>query len=426
MLIPSMIQLLEVLMSKDTQQGEYSIVYINKAKKTPPRKLVFGTKEKILEYVREEMKIEEGLNYYVTINPSEEGSWRNDSICAVKTFVIDLDRHDVPMADEKIDNVKRNICSLWQGENVTILAPNFIVKTGRGLQLWWIFSPNPNQDLYVKMLTDVKQVYIKKIGEVLHEIGDPLELDGGASNKLQGFFRLPGTYNTASNTLVTCDCIYNGHYDLEQEYNNCLAADLIVESPKHKKNANTDSNPIEATPECEKKVSNGSLHAFAESRMDSIRRIRAHLDRPAGNELRDIFCHIFYCGAHAVYSHKEAMKLVKEFNAGFKNPLTDKELESYLSTSNYRRYKYSDSTICEKVGITKEEFDLINGEREKKKRGNGHEKRDARAKEAREENEEEMWIAYIKYGTYVGAAKATGFDRRTIRRVVLARKNHNS
>lgn len=408
MLMPSAINFLGSLMSGGLHREIYTVAYINKAKEDePPQEFFAGTIDEITRLTQK--KFYKSLDYYISINPSKNHKRDAASTCAVKAIMIDVDCHDTLYSADTIRDTVWTISSLWQDDNTIIPAPNFIVQTGRGLQLWWLFRPNLNCPYYVNKLNAVRQVLICQISQILRATNSPYHVDPIASNKLQGLARLPGSYNSITKTLVTCEYVFDGRYDLHREYDNFVAANLIVPSKK-----------VGPDKKGKRKIVKSNLAAFSYFRVDLLYRARELMDRPAGDELRDIFCHLVYCGARAAHSHEGAMRIVEEFNQGFHVPLTGKELNSYLSTSKVKAYKYRDETLRIRLGLMEEEFYSLKDAQKAAKRKNSHEKRDILTKERKEARNVVILEAYEKCGTYSGAAKATGYDRRTVRACVEA------
>ena len=235
MLMPSAINFLESLMSGGLHREIYTITCINKAKKdNSPKKVFAGTLDEIMQFVREKMHISRSMDYYITINPSKNQKWNVASTCTVKAIMIDLDRHNTLNSAQTIRDTIWAISSLWQDDNTVIPAPNYIVQTGRGLQLWWLFMANLNRPCYVYKLNAVRNVLINQINQILYATGSPYHIDLIASNRLQGLARLPGSYNSITKTLVTCECLYTGCYNLHREYDNFVAANQILPNKKHK------------------------------------------------------------------------------------------------------------------------------------------------------------------------------------------------
>lgn len=397
-------------MSGGLHQEIYIITCINKAKEDdPPKKVFAGTLDEVMQFAKEEMRILENRDYYITINPSRNKRWNAASACAVKAIMIDLDCHsNLYSADMTRDTIWA-VSSLWQDDNTVIPTPNYIVRTGRGLQLWWFFRANLNRPCYVYKLNAIRQVLINQINQILHATESPYHVDPIASNRLQGLARLPGSYNTITKTLVTCECLYSGCYDLHREYDNFVTVNLIV--PRKK---------VGPGKKGKRKIVKSNVVAFANSRVDLLYRARELINRPAGDELRDIFCHLVYCGARAAYSHEGAMRIVEEFNQGFHVPLTVKELNSYLRTSKVKAYKYRDETLRIRLGLTEEEFYSLKNAQKAAKKKNSHAKRDSLTRERKEKRNIIILKAYAECGSYSGAAKATGYDRRTVRACVEA------
>jgi DNA-binding CsgD family transcriptional regulator len=94
-------------------------------------------------------------------------------------------------------------------------------------------------------------------------------------------------------------------------------------------------------------------------RLDAIEKLRSIRNAPLGEERRNDFCFVYYVTANGIYDDAEAYRHTQDFNAGFKNPLSDKELKSSLCSARRKDYKYSVKGIMEKLDITPEEASEI-------------------------------------------------------------------
>lgn len=95
-----------------------------------------------------------------------------------------------------------------------IPLPNTIVYSGRGLQFWWSFLPilKDYEDCY-DFLLDVFINIFKKFLQDNPQYSQ-FEVDEGASRNKAGLFRMPGTYNTHSDTKTSVYIIHDEVSDM--------------------------------------------------------------------------------------------------------------------------------------------------------------------------------------------------------------------
>lgn len=118
-------------------------------------------------------------------------------ILAYQTIVIDIDNHTLPAEWVQVLCDKYAallICGCDDnGEALSAVLPNYIVKTGRGLQLWFLIDP-----VYFPAVSMVKQTAAALCDEyqkITDRYCPDLEVDREASLNISGFKRLPGSYN---------------------------------------------------------------------------------------------------------------------------------------------------------------------------------------------------------------------------------------
>jgi hypothetical protein len=97
--------------------------------------------------------------------------------------------------------------------------PNSIVRTGRGVQLWWAILPcygGADYGISLYHHNKIKSTFISHIARLIEEYGEELEgldVDRGASSNPVGYFRLPGSYNTKAKCYTSLAVIHDKRYD---------------------------------------------------------------------------------------------------------------------------------------------------------------------------------------------------------------------
>ena len=123
---------------------------------------------------------------------------------------------------------------------------------------------------------------------------------------------------------------------------------------------------------------------------------------------RDMF---LFC-VHCIWSHladsEDIMSHVRAFNQLFSDPLTDAEVEGYMSTANEKRYQATNATIIDRLEITEAEQDRICFYTNKR----AQERAVARQKKA--ERDAKILQMYTDGASVVDIASAVGCSRPTV------------
>lgn len=116
-----------------------------------------------------------------------------EGLINIQNLVIDIDSHQSTKTIEELnEHIKRFESRLI---DKLIVKPNYINRTGRGLQLWFCIEP-----CYIalnKICMSVIDMLCNHIEDIMKELKETeLSIDKASSLKLNGLFRLPYTYNT--------------------------------------------------------------------------------------------------------------------------------------------------------------------------------------------------------------------------------------
>lgn len=289
------------------------------------------------------------VDYYISVN-SVSGVTRHCSdLFSLHNFVIDIDCHD------SILLLRRDFlldCLLACFENClfhfSVPLPSSIVKTGRGLQLWWAITGISAN--FKSFYDEVLDYYISCFSQVL--VDGPLEdfsmfqVDVGASKNVVGYFRLPCTKNTKTNTFVTYTASA-GTYEL---------MDLFQEMKDFQGESQFDLQLVELpfTNFCS--VSSRDYVDLAHQRVDMYYKLRDMRNSTVGVEERNNYCFMVYNAFAPCYGHDVAFGKMQQFNAGFQEPLSNRELKVVVSSAKDKGgYQYTTRKIVEFLHISPEE-----------------------------------------------------------------------
>lgn len=316
-----------------------------------------------------------GTNAYICPQVFSHGSRAVENLYALQNMVIDVDihseRYGKSLRDQKISTLAHIL--LHDADDYGLPEPNWVVFTGRGLQIWWRHeSMAANKCLHT--WTSILRCFIEIIKQLIseHLEGDPEDTLGGLSVDEQaslnpiGFFRIPGTYNPAAKTYAS---IIDG-VDPERIYS---YKELVLFRNRYQKDR---PNTLEKQGMKRRYQVSGckwDASAWAESTAFKIETLRDLRNEDIGNETRNNFCLALYSlYRSAGMEETAAMERLNAFNEGFKQPMRDKELKSTLFSARKKIYRYSTSALVDLLGITKKEISDIglkyNVERPKSKR----------------------------------------------------------
>jgi len=338
----------------------------------------------------ERFNIYKSMDYYISANSFNSATERNlEHLFTFHNIVIDIDCHN---RKHRYD-MNRNIECLKYFLNEAfdepeIPTPNTIVKTGRGLQIWWAINPvsYKAKSVYDK----VRKYIISRLDEVLSN-EDTLKMfniDKSASNNYVGLFRMPGSINNRVNTPVTYDIINTEKLDIFD-----FASDLEKDYPK-----------------IQKRITNKNLYAYREKKIYEL----VDLRNGNMNGCRDKACLILHSAyMSAGKTQKEANEAILKLNESFTKPMNQKELLSYMSSSSKKNYKFTNEKIIEFLDISEEEQNKLNFHTAKDNEKIRKEKR-----ENKKTRNQKIIIFHLLKQTQNKISKTVGCSQPTICRVI--------
>ena len=248
---------------------------------------------------------------------------------------------------------------LWRAErdmwsDGELPRPNSIVRTGRGVQLWWAIKPCHATCLFY--YNQIKNGLMDHIDHMLSEYSEleSLRVDRTASNNAVGYFRMPCTYNTEAKRFGTLQVLHKERYDTHE------LAGYITPLPEETRSERV-SEALEPVPmkKCDLIVLHNNYSTGA-NRVMQLVKLRNLRNNEVGAETRNNLCFSVYNALRMSYDHEEAMERLRAYNSGFKQPMSDAELEhTVCSAARKGGYKYTNARLIEFLEITEEEQDAI-------------------------------------------------------------------
>jgi len=372
-------------------------------------------------------------NYYVTHSTFSTDKRRNCNAFSLDNIVIDIDAHDdsnehsfYSSIDAAIDEF---LCAMQAEliDNDLIAEPNSIVRTGRGVQLWWKIEQTYAKCDALKVYQYVVENYCGWFNFILKNYPNIswLSVDTASSKKHMGLFRIPGTVNFGTGRVATCELIHTRVYELFE-----LADNITEHSPdtkiKHqrKKAENPKarrSRSFNMTPD----ESMRYLYGHGLRRLRWLNKL-AELRRSSSMPLRNNTLLVCYsnCVTLCAMSDANAMAYVRELNRKFTEPLTDKEIENCLCTAHKKKgYKFSDTTIIKYLNISPDEQKAIGILDKSAHDKNRHAARAKRNADKKADRDAVICHTYKETKSVSKAADIAGCCAATVRKVLKAAGN---
>lgn len=360
----------------------------------------------------------EKTDYYITANTVIGAKRRKDDLFGLQNIVIDIDCHDGSQPQHVSALVQAFIwrCKRDLWDEGVIPTPNSIVRTGRGVQLWWALVPcygGKGYDTSLQCHQKIKSNFVGHIEELLDEHEEELgklSVDSGASSNLVGWFRLPCTYNTKARRYGSLEILHTQRYDQRE---------LIRLDPPSR--ATTEARDAQYVPllESDRFILKG-YQTMGVRRVIQLIKLRNLRNNAAGSESRNNFNFSVYNALRMSLDHDEAMARVRAFNAGFRNPMTDEELENCICTAKKKNgYSYSNAKLVELLEITPEEQNIIGlfpASRKRKVTPNAS--RDAARTALREDRNQKILELLGKGVSQAETARILGIGKNTVGRFV--------
>ena len=329
------------------------------------------------------------INTYISVNEFYVPKRSAETIRRINALYIDLDLVD---KEYKISDYELDLAiGVLEDEyfNDVIPEPTMIIKSGRGLHLYWKIEDIPSQGLSLWIL--VQQKLMEKLSD-FNESFRLLNVDGAVKDCTR-ILRLSNTRNTKSDTICTLDTLYEDNiYRLDTIIKEYFTELVIIEDNK--------KNKIKAKTKTERKIiAMYNLYTLHHARLKDIVKLQELRIEEGNIDYRRRMC-FFYRYYSCLFNHDVdlALENTLEFNSKFIYPLSEREViqasksaekayDEWLSnkaedfkkpvwnketgTYNIKGYNYKNTSIIRDLDITEEEqmqMSTIISKKEKKRR----------------------------------------------------------
>lgn len=310
--------------------------------------------EDIETYVSK-LNIFKSNNYYITANGLKPYSKRSsEKIYTLNNIVLDFDFHGkmnpyerICFVEEFIFRIKRDLFDIQLPFN--IFKPSVIVRTGRGVQIWWHIKSASSKLLFLyHNIIDKLAVIIKDFLTEYPDLEKNVEIDVTASKNSVGLFRLFG-WNNKTHTKVAAEIISTTAYDIN-EFNTALSEHPTYKEYELKKQLQRQISAKHSESSRKgmaTKKKNNSFDSLHLKRLAFIKWFSGILLDSVGK--RDIMLFLAYNSGIQIMEKKQAQDYCKQLNQDFSEPLKKidyifKEIKRPYKISNARFYEMLDAT----------------------------------------------------------------------------------
>ncbi len=155
---------------------------------------------------------------------------------------------------------------------------------------------------------------------------------------MSGLTRIPGTFNTHSNTYCTYEIIHRRRILLAEQYDTA--------------GYRSGKGTVDSKRCCQ--FASSAVQAAGELRVNALLKLLELRTNWEG--YRDYFLLILFSACQmSGYSDEDALRLTLEANSEFEHPLPEREVRSLLSTAMKKHYKMGNTYVVDTLGLTADE-----------------------------------------------------------------------
>lgn len=287
------------------------------------------------------MHVSANADYYITkAQFSKAQTWDSRNLFAINAIWIDVDAHSKTPSFAEAERV-RSLLIHALPELARLPIPNIIICSGRGFHLVWLIEQCAAELAF--MHRAVSAYY----GEVIRGLIAGFKLtkysvDGSYGANVSGLTRIPGTFNTHSSTYCTYEIIHRRRILLTEQYDTA--------EYRSGKGAVISKRCCQFAP--------SAVQAAGELRVNALLKLLELRTNWEG--YRDYFLLILFSACQmAGYPKEEALRLALKANTQLKPALSEREVQSLLSTAVKKHYKMKNAYIIAALDLTADEQTAI-------------------------------------------------------------------
>lgn len=284
------------------------------------------------------MHVSANADYYITKAQFKAAqTWDTDELFALNAIWIDVDAHSKTPSFAEAERV-RSLLIHALPELAGIPVPNIIIYSGRGLHLVWLIEQCAAELAF--MHRSVSHYYGEAIQDLLAglKFTKYYSVDTGYCANIAGLTRIPGTFNTHSNTYCTYEIIHRRRILLTEQYDTA--------------GYRSSKGTVDSKRCCQ--FAPSAVHAAGLQRVNALLKLLELRTNWEG--YRDYFLLILFSACQmAGYPKEEALRLALKANTQLKPALSEREVQSLLSTAVKKHYKMKNAYIVEKLNLTADE-----------------------------------------------------------------------
>lgn len=362
--------------------------------------------------------------YYIGCNGMKSPMVRDrKSLFTYNNVVIDIDCHflkkeDPAVRDRLLDELHYALLDNSCNED----APNTIVWTGRGLQLWYAIEPVSYK--MKKQYDFFRTALFRNVQECINQTSIPemLSIDMGASKNDAGLFRFPGTFNTKTGTYSKVEILHDYRTNIAEFFE---SSKMIFESKygvtieKHKKKKLAAKKKKSSKPD----PKNFDPEMLAKDREKMITKLVSLRQK---NGLHTGFRDFALLIVHSAYvstghSDECSMDAALRLNEVFSHPMPIKEIVSVLSSSAKKGYRFGLRKIADILDISDDEAAEIG----LNIRGTKREMERAEKREVKKNRNKEILKFFVEGRTQEWIASKLSCSQSTVSRVIRRASNQD-
>lgn len=288
-----------------------------------------------------QMHVSADADYYLTKAQFKAAqTWDGGELFALNAIWVDIDAHGETPSFAEAERVHSLLIHALP-ELAGIPVPNIIIYSGRGFHLVWLIEQ------CAAKLTFMHRTVSAYYGEVIRDLIAGFKLtkysvDGSYGANIAGLTRIPGTFNTHSNTYCTYEIIHRRRILLTEQYD-------TVEY-RSGKGAVISKRCCQFAP--------SAVQAAGELRVNALLKLLELRTNWEGYRDSFLFA-LFSAYQMSGYSDEDALRLTLEANSEFEHPLPEREVRSLLSTAMKKHYKMKNAYIIAALDLTADEQTAI-------------------------------------------------------------------